>query len=101
MRKVAVIGSGAREHALVRALIRGARGEPREVVAIPGNAGIAREARCVPSGGGAEALARATIAEKPELAVGGPEAPPAHRLAHLLRAAGGARLGPRPARARV
>jgi phosphoribosylamine--glycine ligase len=44
--KVVVIGSGAREHALVRALLRGAaKGEPREVVAIPGNAGIAREAR--------------------------------------------------------
>ena len=35
--KVVVIGSGAREHALVRALLRGAQaGGPREVVAIPG-----------------------------------------------------------------
>jgi phosphoribosylamine-glycine ligase len=41
--KVVVIGSGAREHALVRALLRGAKsGEPREVVCIPGNAGISR-----------------------------------------------------------
>ena len=51
--KAVVIGSGAREHALVRALLRGARsgGEPREVVAIPGNAGIGEEARCVPAAG--------------------------------------------------
>jgi len=101
MRKVAVIGSGAREHALVRALLRGGRGEPREVVAIPGNAGIAREARCVPSGGGAEALARATIAEKPELAVVGPEAPLADGLADRLGAAGIACFGPSAAAARI
>src|SRR5256885_7170098 len=101
MRKVAVIGSGAREHALVRALIRGGRGEPREVVAIPGNAGIAREARCVASGGGAEALARATIAEKPELAAVGPEAPPADGPADLLRAARIAGFGPSAAAARI
>jgi phosphoribosylamine--glycine ligase len=102
MVKVAVIGSGAREHALVRALLRGARGgEPREVVAIPGNAGIAREARCVPSGGGAEALALATLAEKPDLAVVGPEAPLAGGLADRLAAAGIACFGPSAAAARI
>ena len=68
MARVAVIGSGAREHALVRALLRGARsGGPRDVVAIPGNAGIAREARCVPSTAGAEALARAAVEIRPDL----------------------------------
>ncbi|TMA20429.1 MAG: phosphoribosylamine--glycine ligase [Deltaproteobacteria bacterium] len=101
MRKVAVIGSGAREHALVRALLRGGRGEPREVVAIPGNAGIARETRCVPSGGGAEALARATVAEKPDLAVVGPEAPLAEGLADRLAAAGVPCFGPSAAAARI
>ena len=101
MRKVAVIGSGAREHALVRALLRGGESEPREVVAIPGNAGIAREARCVPSGGGAEALARATIAEKPDLAIVGPEAPLAEGLADRLAAAGIPCFGPSAAAARI
>src|SRR5438477_109893 len=43
--KIAVIGSGAREHAIVRAL----KGGDREIVAIPGNPGIAQEARCVPA----------------------------------------------------
>src|SRR3954463_7170396 len=101
MRKVAVIGSGAREHALTRALLRQGRGEPREVVAIPGNAGIAREARCVPSGGGAEALARATIAERPDIAVVGPEAPLAEGLADRLAAAGIPCFGPSAAAARI
>src|SRR5919204_3139807 len=83
--KVVVIGSGAREHALVRALARGAqRGESREVVAIPGNAGIAREARCVPAAATAEALAAAALWEKPDLVVVGPEAPLAEGLADRL-----------------
>src|SRR6202171_4264141 len=47
MTKVVVIGSGGREHALVRALRRG--GGNREIVAIPGNPGIARAARCMPA----------------------------------------------------
>jgi len=101
MRKVAVIGSGAREHALVRALLRRGSGEAREVVAIPGNAGIAREARCVPSSGGADALARATVAEKPDLAVVGPEAPLAEGLADRLAAAGIPCFGPSAPAARI
>ena len=86
--KVVVIGSGAREHALVRALARGAAaGEPRELVCIPGNPGIAREARCVqPRAGGAGALADAALAESPDLVVVGPEAPLADGLADRLTA---------------
>ena len=86
--KVVVIGSGAREHALVRALARGAAaGEARELVCIPGNPGIAREARCVqPRGGDARALAEAALAERPDLVVVGPEAPLADGLADLLTA---------------
>jgi phosphoribosylamine--glycine ligase len=100
--KVVVIGSGAREHALVRALLRGAQaGGAREVVAIPGNAGIAREARCVPSGSGAEALAQAAIAERPDLVVVGPEAPLAEGLADRLEEAGIACFGPSAAAARI
>src|SRR4051812_50168565 len=100
--KVVVIGSGAREHALTRALLRGARtGAAREVVAIPGNAGIAREARCVPSGGGAEALAQAAIAERPDLGVVGPEAPLADGLADRLEEAGVSGFGPSAGAARL
>ena len=86
--KVVVIGSGAREHALVRALARGAAaGEPRELVCIPGNPGIAREARCVqPRGDTTLALAEAALAENPDLVVVGPEAPLADGLADRLAA---------------
>ncbi|HXN56460.1 MAG TPA: phosphoribosylamine--glycine ligase [Myxococcales bacterium] len=101
-RKVVVIGAGAREHALVRALVRGAaQGEPREVVAIPGNAGIAREVRCVPSAQTARALCAAALAERPDLVVVGPEAPLAEGLADLLAESEVPCFGPRAAAARI
>src|SRR6267378_1191942 len=100
--KIVVIGSGAREHALVRSLLRGAlRSEPREVVAIPGNAGIAEEARCVPAAGSAEALAAAALWEKPDLVVVGPEAPLAEGLADRLAHEGIPCFGPTAAAARI
>src|SRR6184192_1754611 len=101
--KVVVIGSGAREHALVRALLHGAArsGEPREVVAIPGNAGIGEEARCVPAAGSAEALAAAALWEKPDLVVVGPEAPLAEGLADRLAHERIPCFGPSAASARI
>src|SRR5438445_2233531 len=101
--KAVVIGSGAREHALVRALLRGARsgGEPREVVAIPGNAGIGEEARCVPAAGSAEALAAAALWEKPDLVVVGPEVPLAEGLADRLAHERIPCFGPTAAAARI
>jgi phosphoribosylamine---glycine ligase len=101
--KVVVIGSGAREHALVRSLLHGAArtGEGREVVAIPGNAGIAEEARCVPAAGSAEALAAAALWEKPDLVVVGPEAPLAEGLADRLAQESVPCFGPTAAAARI
>jgi phosphoribosylamine--glycine ligase len=86
MEKVVVVGSGAREHALVRSLRLG--GQAREIVASPGNPGIAREARCIASG------ADAIIAEKPDLVVVGPEAPLAEGLADRLTKHGIPCFGP-------
>jgi phosphoribosylamine---glycine ligase len=100
--KVVVIGSGAREHALVRSLLRGASaGGARAIVAIPGNAGIAQEVRCIASDSSAEALAAAAIAEQPDLVVVGPEAPLAGGLADLLARARIPCFGPAAAAARI
>jgi phosphoribosylamine--glycine ligase len=104
MKKIVVIGSGAREHAIVRALIRGASlpgAAAREIVAIPGNPGIARECRCVSSPGAVELLAKATILEKPDLVIVGPEAPLAAGLADRLIAEGIAVFGPTAAAAQI
>ena len=46
--KVAVIGSGGREHAIIRALRKSP--DVEKIYAIPGNGGIARDAECVPIG---------------------------------------------------
>jgi phosphoribosylamine--glycine ligase len=97
---VLVVGGGAREHALVQALTRSPG--VREVVAAPGNAGIARDARCaavraddVP---GLVALAKR---ERAGLVVVGPEAPLVAGLADALAAEGIPTFGPGAAAARL
>ena len=51
--QVLVIGSGGREHALVWRLAKSA--SVKKVYASPGNAGIAKEADCLPCGAGTPA----------------------------------------------
>ncbi|MEN9710892.1 MAG: hypothetical protein RL441_884 [Actinomycetota bacterium] len=91
--KVLVIGSGAREHALVRALLKDAAVET--VVCAPGNAGIALdvETRAVDV---TNAAAITTMAQElaVDLVVVGPEVPLAHGAADAVTAAGIACFGP-------
>ena len=95
-RRVLVVGSGGREHALVRTLLRGASAP--EVLATPGNAGIARDGvECVPSG---DVVAAAQEREV-DLVVVGPEAPLVAGLVDELDAAGIAAFGPTRAAARI
>ena len=95
-RRVLVVGSGGREHALVRTLLRGASAP--EVLAAPGNAGIARDGvECVPSG---DVVAAAQEREV-DLVVVGPEAPLVAGLVDELDAAGIAAFGPTRAAARI
>ena len=92
--KVLVVGSGAREHALVRALA--ADPDVEKVVAAPGNPGMARLADCIPLTNltDGEAVVELARDQAADLVVIGPEAPLVEGVADDLRAAGFATFGP-------
>ncbi len=98
--KVLVVGSGAREHALVRAL--GLDPSVESVVAAPGNPGIAAVAECRPvdteDGGSVADLA---VEVGADLVVVGPEAPLVAGVADAVRARGIACFGPSREAARL
>jgi len=79
--KVLVIGGGGREHALIWALKKSA-----EIVAAPGNGGIAALARCAPVDvNSLEAMVNLVAVENPGLTVVGPEVPLALGLVDELQ----------------
>jgi phosphoribosylamine--glycine ligase len=98
---VLVIGSGAREHALARALA--ADGAVDAVVAAPGNPGIDTIARCEPLADVTDADAVLEIATRlaVDLVVIGPEAPLVAGVADVLRASGFLVFGPSAAAAQL
>ena len=100
--KVLVIGSGAREHAVVRALALDSAVDA--VVAAPGNPGIEAVALCEPLPGGVtDADAVVDLARRHDvgLVVVGPEAPLVAGVADAVRAAGFACFGPSAEAARL
>jgi phosphoribosylamine--glycine ligase len=91
--KILVLGSGAREHAIVTALLREDAGH--EIVAAPGNAGIARVVRVMAMDiDDPVAVAEHALTEGYELVVVGPEAPLVAGVADALRTRGIPVFGP-------
>jgi phosphoribosylamine--glycine ligase len=98
--RVLIVGGGGREHALAWKLTQD---QPSiEIIAAPGNPGLATLGRCVAMSAddilGIVALA---MQEKPNLVVIGPEAPLAAGLADALRTVGIPVFGPSRGAARI
>jgi phosphoribosylamine--glycine ligase len=93
--KILVLGGGAREHAITKALIR--TGTPAsEIIVAPGNAGIALEVEVEP---GLDAnnpleVVKFALSHEIDLAVIGPEAPLIAGVTDALRSQGIAVFGP-------
>jgi len=98
--KALILGGGGREHALAWKLKRD--DSTLELLAAPGNPGIAELARCVPvSPTDVAKVVDLAAAESVDLVVVGPEAPLAAGVADALRARGIATFGPSASAARI
>ena len=98
--RILVVGSGGREHALVWGLQRSASAP--EVIAAPGNPGIATTARCAPVAlDDPTAVAQLADDLDADLVIVGPEGPLVAGAAEAVRARGRKAFGPDLAAARL
>jgi phosphoribosylamine--glycine ligase len=98
--KILVLGSGAREHAIIRSLLSEQVGH--DIVAAPGNAGIASDVRTVDlDANSPEAVTNFATLNDIELVVIGPEAPLVAGVADALRTHGIPTFGPGKAAAQL
>ncbi len=95
---ILIIGSGGREHAIAKALLRSA--STTSVTCAPGNAGIAADVTCITLAGN-PAIVDYCKTHVIDLVVVGPEQPLVDGLADDLRAAGIAVFGPSAAGAQL
>lgn len=99
-KKVLVVGSGGREHAIVKALARSP--QVAKIFCAPGNAGIAEDAECVAIGvEDVDSLVAFARDNGIDMTVVGPEAALAVGLVDALEAAGLKAFGPTKAAARI
>jgi phosphoribosylamine--glycine ligase len=98
--RVLIVGGGGREHALAWKLTQD---QPSiEIIAAPGNPGLATLGRCVAvSADDIQGIVALAMQEKPNLVVIGPEAPLAAGLADALRAVDIPVFGPSRGAARI
>jgi phosphoribosylamine--glycine ligase len=98
--KILLVGGGGREHALAWKISQSPAAD--EIIAAPGNAGIAELARCVDvAADDIDAIVRLALEQEIDLAVIGPEAPLALGLADRLAESGVAAFGPTKTAARI
>ncbi|MFM1973117.1 MAG: hypothetical protein RLZZ345_201 [Actinomycetota bacterium] len=93
--KILVLGGGAREHAITKALIRTGT-SAAEIIVAPGNAGIALEVEVEPGLDANDPLevVKFALSREIDLAVIGPEAPLVAGVTDALRSQGIAVFGP-------
>ena len=91
--KILVLGPGAREHAIILALL--AEQEEHDITAAPGNAGIAHDVPCVNiDANDPHAASALAVGLDVDLVVIGPEAPLVAGVADAIRSAGIPVFGP-------
>ena len=97
---ILVVGSGGREHALIKSLKKNQ--EIETIYALPGNGGIAKDAVCVPIGAkDIDGIVKFAVEKKIDFAVVAPDDPLALGAVDALEAAGVPSFGPTKAAARI
>ena len=92
--KILIVGSGGREHAIAAAAARSPKAE--KIYCVPGNAGIAAAAECVPiSVNEFDRIASFAKEKAVDLVIVGPDDPLAEGLVDVLEEAGLRAFGPR------
>jgi phosphoribosylamine--glycine ligase len=97
--KVLIVGGGGREHALAWRLRQSQ--DISELIAAPGNPGMAHEARCLPTPSSLNGYAALAEAEHADLTVVGPEATLVDGIVDVFTARGLPIVGPSQAAARL